>query len=91
MENLEETRPGCLELIKNKGISVQGQNKYPCRTAIDQRGEQTINRDVEVAGGIKYFACDSNSILKWTLSRAAQASNMEALYDLAEIKKTNDI
>ena len=91
LENLEETHPGCLELIKHKGISVQGQNKYPCRTAIDQRGEQTINRDAKVAGGIKYFASDSNSILKWTLNRAAQAKNTEALYDLAEIKRSDDI
>ena len=91
LENLEETHPGCLELIKHKGISVQGQNKYPCRTEIDQRGEQTINRDAKVAGGIKYFASDSNSILKWTLNRAAQAKNTEALYDLAEIKRSDDI
>ena len=91
LENLEETHPGCPELIKHKGISVQGQSKYPCRTAIDQRGEQTINRDAKVAGGIKYFASDSNSILKWTLNRAAQASNTQSLYDLAEIKRGDDI
>ena len=28
---------------QHKGLSVQGQDKCPCRTAVDQRGEQTIN------------------------------------------------
>ena len=91
LENIEETHPGCLELIQFKGLSVQGQNNYPCRTAIDQRGEQTINRDAKVSGGIKYFASASNSILKWTLNRAAQARNTEALYDLADVKRIDDI
>ena len=40
LELLEQTHPGCLELIQNKGLSVQAQDKYQCRTAIDQRGEQ---------------------------------------------------
>ena len=65
---------------------MQGQEKYLCRTAIDQRGEQTINRDAKTSGGIKYFASDPNAILKWTLNRSAQAKNTEALYDLANIK-----
>ena len=67
-------------------LSVQGQEKYPCRVAIDQRGEQTISRDAKVSGGIKYFASDPNSILKWTLNRSAQAKHTEALYGLADIK-----
>ena len=83
LENLEETHPGCLELIKHKGISSRTEQ---ASLQIDQRGEQTINRDAKVAGGTKYFTSDSNSILKWTLNRAAQERNTEALYDLAEIK-----
>ena len=52
IENSDDTHPGCRELIQNKGLSVQGQEKYLCRTVIDQRGEQTINRDVKTSGVI---------------------------------------
>ena len=91
LENLDITHPGCRELLKYKGLSVQGQEKYSCRVAIGQRGEQTINRDAKVSGGIKYFASDPNSILKWTLNRSAQAKDTEALYGLADIKAPDDI
>ena len=55
LETLEETHPGCKELIELKGLSVQAQDRYPCRTAVNQRGEQTMNRDAKVSGGIKFF------------------------------------
>ena len=91
LENLDITHPGCRELIQFKGLSVQGQDRYPGRVAIDQRGEQTINRDAKVAGGIKFFAADPNAITKWTLNRAAQAKSTEALYSLADVKSPDDI
>ena len=91
LENLDITHPGCRELIQFKGLSVQGQDRYPGRVAIDQRGEQTINRDAKVSGGIKFFAADPNAITKWTLNRAAQAKNTEALYSLADVKRPDDI
>ena len=31
-------------------MSVQAQIAYPVRTAFDQRGEQSINRDAKTAG-----------------------------------------
>ena len=64
---------------------------YPCGTPIDQRGEQTINRDAKVAGGIKYFASDQNAILKWTLNHAAQVKNTEELYNIASLSSSEDI
>ena len=60
-------------------LSVQGQGRYALRTAVDQRGEQTINRDAKVEGGIKSFSTDDKSILKWTLNRAHQAENTASL------------
>ena len=36
-------------------LLVQGQEKYPLRTAIDQRGEQTINRDAKTSGKIIFI------------------------------------
>ena len=43
LANMETTRPGCKKLLLNKGLSVKAQYRYPLRTSIDQRGEQTIN------------------------------------------------
>eukprot|EP00795_Rhopilema_esculentum_P006634 gene6634-12173_t len=84
------------ENLRFTAIADQPQNRKEARDQIKSfhqtagdAGKQTINRDAKVAGGIKYFASDSNSILKWTLNRAAQARNTEAPYDLAEIKRTD--
>ena len=90
LENLDNTHPGCRELIQGKGLSVQAQDRYPARTTIDQRGEQTINRDAKTAGGIKFFASDQNAILKWTLNRSAQAGNTAALYRLVDVKNSDE-
>ena len=48
--NMEVTYPGLKTLIAEKGISIQGQDRYPLRTFVDQRGEQTINKDAKTAG-----------------------------------------
>ena len=45
----------CKKLLLSAGLSVQAQDQYPNRTAIDHRGEQSINRDAKTAGGIKEF------------------------------------
>ena len=42
LENSDITHPGCRESIERNGLSVQGQDIYPCRIPTDQRGEQTI-------------------------------------------------
>ena len=36
-----------------KGMSVQAQTVHPVRTAIDQRGEQTINKDAKTTVNIQ--------------------------------------
>ena len=70
LQNLDITHPGCKELLKCNSISVQGRDKYPLRTAIDKRGEQTLNKDAKSTGGIRSFASSSESVTKWTLNRA---------------------
>ena len=90
LENLKKTHPGCMELLSEKGLSVQGQQRHKSRIAIDQRGEQTINKDAKVSGGIKYFASDENAILKWTLNRSMQAMNTKALMELADVKSSEE-
>ena len=49
---------------------------------MNQRGEQTINRDGKTAGGIKLLSVKSENVMKWCLNRAKQAKNKGALEDL---------
>ena len=39
LKNIQSRYPGLKELLEHKGMSVQAQNRYPLRTAIDQCGE----------------------------------------------------
>ena len=55
LKTIENSYPGMKEMTKHAGLSVQGQDKYPLETLIDQRGEQTMNRDAKATGGIKAF------------------------------------
>ena len=71
---IDELFPGCKDLLKHSGISVQGEERYPLQTAVDQRGEQTLNRDEKKSGGgIASFAGNIDAVTKWTLNRSAQA------------------
>ena len=69
---------------------MQEQQRDKCRIAIDQRGEQTINKDTKVSGGIEYFASDENAILKWTLNRSMQAMNTKALLEFKDVKSSGE-
>ena len=84
LQNIESIYLGLKTLLKTKWLSVQAKNCYPLRTAIDQRGEQTLNKDAKSYIGIKYFASNESSVLKWTLNQAKQAENTKALAGLGE-------
>ena len=43
---------------------------------MDQRGEQTLNRDAKKRG-VTSFANNLEAVTKWTLNRGAQAKNNE--------------
>ena len=75
LQDTEEVYPGLKELLRYKGLSVQAQSRYMLRTAIDQRGDQAINRDAKTTGGIKSFSFSDSSVLKWTLNRSEQEHN----------------
>ena len=79
LQNNENIYPGLKTLLETKGLSVQAQNHYPLRTAIDQRGEQTFNKDAESYRGIKNFANNES------LNRVKQAENTKALLDIARL------
>ena len=50
LTNMEHLYPGLRAIIDENGLSVQAQDTCPLRTSIDQRGEQTINRDAKTSG-----------------------------------------
>ena len=91
MMNIDRLFPGNKEILKRFGISVQGQDKYPLRTAIDQRGEQTLNRDAKVSGGITSFAVDHTCVSKWTLNRSSTAQITNNLKQFVGIKNSDDV
>ena len=64
MENIEKMCPGLKDLLEQNCVSVQAEESFPVRIAIDQRGEQTINRDAKTSRGSKSFAADGSAILK---------------------------
>ena len=90
LENIEEMYPGAKQLLTENGFSVQAQDRYLLRTAVDQRGEQTINRDAETVGGVKYFSNDSKPILKWTLNRSEEAKTVNELAKMANMKSCDE-
>ena len=49
---MEELCPGNKEILPVSSISVQAQERYPTRTAIDIRSEQTINHDAKTSSRI---------------------------------------
>ena len=64
----DELFPGCKEL------SVQGQDRYPLRIAVDQTGEQTLDRVAKSSGGITNLAGNIDAVTRWTFKRSAQLS-----------------
>ena len=52
LKNMEELYPENKKILPVSSISVQVQERYPTRTAIDMRNEQTINDDAKTPDGI---------------------------------------
>ena len=90
LRTLEKSHPGCKELISGKGLSVQAQDHYPLRTPIDQREEQTLNREAKTTGGISKFAGNGDSVTKWTLNRSSQAKITAELKAITGVSRTED-
>ena len=41
------------DILLQNGLSIQAQERYELKTATDQRGEQTINKDAKTAGTLR--------------------------------------
>ena len=87
LNHIDGIYPGLQKVLSSNGLSVQAQSNYPLRTAIDQRGEQTINCAAKTSGGITQFASKSSSILKWCLNRSEAATNVNTLYEMAGLSE----
>lgn len=48
--NLDDQYPGLKKYLDKGGFSTQAQEYHFIRTATDQRGEQTINKDAKISG-----------------------------------------
>ena len=58
--------PGMTEFFRIGGISAQAQTKHVIRTATDQRGEQTINKDAKSTGNSIQSGSHTNTANKHT-------------------------
>ena len=47
--NMEAPYPALKTLLAKKRVSLQDQVRYRLRTSVDQRGEQTINKEAKTA------------------------------------------
>ena len=71
-------------------FSVQSQARYNLRTAVDQRGEQSLNKDAKTVGGVRRFSVDNNAVTKWTMGRADQVRNLNSSLQMCNIKQQYD-
>jgi len=69
LKEIDDRYPGLKPLLELQCLSVQAQTSYPIRTSIDQRGEQSINRDAKTPGNFKIHCFEPNCsfFLKLTL------------------------
>ena len=66
--------------LPNIKSCIQAQESHPSRTSIDQRGEQTINKNAKTAGGVKNFSIDLSEVLKWVLKVKTNVQNKFSKY-----------
>ena len=57
LKNIQKNYPGLKELLSTTWLFVQGQDHYAHTTAIDERGEQTINRVAKTSDKILFSLC----------------------------------
>ena len=78
LDDLEILYPGLKSLLAAKSRSVQAQDRQCIRTAIDQRGEQTTNKDAKTSGGMSIQAQDRHCIRTAIDQRGEQTTNKDA-------------
>ena len=75
---------------------LQDTKSFPCKHRIDTNyAQQSIkgrsNLYAKTTGGIKSFAVDNTSVLKWTLNRSEQAKNTAELLCTVGVQSASDV
>ena len=76
--NIEEKYPGMTEIFRIGSIWAQAQTKHAIRTATDQRGEQTINKDAKSTGNSIQSGSHTNTANKYTKMAAFKCVKFRA-------------
>ena len=69
-------------------FSVQSQARYNPQTAVEQRGEQSLNKDAKIVGSIRRFSPDNDAVTNWTMGRADQTRNLNSLLQMLQHQGT---
>ena len=68
-------------------FSVQSHARYNLQTAVEQRGEQSLNKGAKTVGSIRRFSPDNDAVTNWTMGRADQAQNLNSLLQMCNIRE----
>ena len=68
-------------------FSVQSHARYNLQTAVEQRGEQSLNKGAKTVGSIRRFSPDNDAVANWTMGRADQARNLNSLLQMCNIRE----
>jgi len=92
LQNLPQTHPGAVELLRNNGFSVARSTVPGCRNAVDITIEQTINRSAKTSGGVIGFSRNTSAYHRWCVTRHMRAMYAHATLDRADIiAEVNDV
>ena len=74
-------------------FSVQSHARYNRQTAVEQRGEQSLNKGAKTVGSIRRFSPDNDAVTvtNWTMGRADQARNLNFLLQMCNIREQYDM
>ena len=88
---IDKHYPGLRAMFASTGISVQSEERYPLRTAIDKRGEQTLNNDAKTSGGVTQYASSLSLVQKWAMHRSDAADTRKDLREMTDLSDSNTI
>ena len=68
-------------------FSVHSQARYNLRTAVDQREEQSLNKDRKTVDGVRRFSADNDAVTKWTMGRDDKTWKLNFLLQMCNIRQ----
>lgn len=90
MSHLPEEHPDTLEYLKSGGFSVQvGANNPFGKIPVDQTCEETVNKDIQTAGGTKGFSLKPNAVSKFYLVAEYCRTFLRQLKDMLHITSSS--